>query len=380
MRYIIVLLLLMPFAGFAQLQLSGRVVNATDNTPIPDASIFLNNTTSGTKAGADGKFILYNLRDGQYDIIVSVIGFEAYRKTIKISKSTTLPDIRMIAKTMMLKTVQIGEDPKRTRKLRIFKDQFLGRSAFADQCTILNPEVLYLRFSKGEKVLKGNTDDFLEIVNDALGYKLKYLVSSFVLDKEAMSVRYEGSVLFEESTGKSADIARWAKNRREVYLGSPTHFLREILATRVDSDFMVRPFCIKRIDTNKIIPMNPGDIVYDKAIVYDTLHAENYVHLTDKPGVYAITYSSDLDVFYYKPRQTHSMVAVGGREWGNRGQVGNIIFLDPNLYFDINGTILNPTGTMSKYKWGASRVAQLLPIDYWPEVLEDDKLRLGKTK
>jgi len=380
MKHLSLFLLLLPFTCFAQLKIEGKVLNANDGKPIPDASVFINNATNGTKSNTDGTFTLYYLRSGQYDLVVSVIGYETYRKTVTVNKNMVLPDVQMIPKTMQLKVVRIGGDPKWARKVRLFKEYFLGRSAFADQCTVLNPEVLHLRFSKGEKVLKGDTEDFLEIVNDALGYKLKYLVSSFVLDKEAMSVGYEGSVLFEESTGKPEDVARWAKNRREAYFGSPTHFLREILASRVDSNFMVRPFCIKRIDTNKIVPINPGDIVYDKAIVYDTLHAAGYVHLTDKPGVYAITYSSDLDVFYYKPRQTHSMVAVGGREWGNRGQVGSIIFLDPNMYFDINGTILNPTGTMFKYKWGASRVAQLLPIDYWPEALDDDKMRFGKTK
>jgi hypothetical protein len=104
-------------------------------------------------------------------------------------------------------------------------------------------------------------------------------------------------------------------------------------------------------------------------IRYDTLRVADYVHRTDKRGVYAINYPGDLDIFYYPPGVKH-LLDTDGREYGNRGQVGSIDFIDESLFFDINGTILNPTGAFFRYRWGLSRVAELLPIDYWPPIRE----------
>jgi len=353
MKYLFALLMLIPFAGAAQLQVNGRVVNADNSNPIPDASIFLNNTTTGTKAAADGSFKLYNLRSGQYDLIVTVVGYQTHKQTITVSNNTTLPVIKMAPKTMMMNEVVIGGgDPKRARKLRLFKDQFLGRSSFADQCEIANPETLILKFSNDETVLSAYTNDFLEITNNYLGYKLRYIVNNFVLDRRIMSVAYEGYVSFEELEGSAQQKRKWAKNRGSVYYGSPTHFLREILANRLDKDYMVRPFCFKSVDENKVMK-------------FDTLKVADYVHKTDQQNIFAVNYPGNLDVFYYPPGIPRQLATMG-RETGNRGQVGSIDFIDNNIFFDINGTILNPTGAFFKYQWGSTRVAQLLPVDYWP--------------
>jgi hypothetical protein len=358
MKHLYLLLLLLPLSCFAQLKIKGKVIDSSNGKPIPDASVFLNNATIGTKSDTDGSFTLNGLSPGQYDLIVSVIGYETHHEAIMVNENMVVPDIKMLPKTTMMKEVAItGKDPKRARKLRMFKEQFLGRAIFWADCKILNPQVLKLTFSKREKVLTGNTDDFLEIENNALGYKLKYLLSDFVLDRQALNMKYEGFALFEEKEGTPAQKMKWEKNRQSVYYGSSTHFLRSILANKVDSDFVVRPFCIKYIDTTTYyIPR------------YDTLRVAKYVHKTDKRGIYAINYPEDLDVFYFPPGEPHYIDL--NMEYGNRGQIGSIDFIDENVFFDINGTILNPTGAFSRYKWGTNRVAELLPIDYWPPIRE----------
>ena len=327
------------------------MVNATDGKSIPNASVYLTNTTIGQKSNADGTFTLNILRTGQYDLVVTVIGYEGYRKTVMVNESVKLADIKMLPKTTIMKDVRIvGTDPKRARKLRIFKEQFLGSSSIANQCKILNPELLDLRFTKGEKQLLAKTDDFLEIENVALGYKLKYLVSEFTLDEEAGTVVYEGSVLFEEKDGTPSEKSRWQKNRLDVYFGSTTHFLRRVLANQVDVNYLVRNFCIKGIDLN-----------LQNKFKYDTLHPRDYIHLTDQRGIYAMSYNDQVDVYHYPSNHTRKMGA---------GLVGTITFLEPNIYFDNNGIILNPKGVLFRNAWAKSRVAELLPIDYWPETEE----------
>jgi hypothetical protein len=375
MKRFLIVLFLFPFVCFAQFKLTGHVINQTNGKPIPDASVFINNTTNGAKAAADGSFTLTNLNPGQYDLIVSALGYERYSKTIVVDKNIIAGTIKLLPKTMMMKEVTIaGKDPNRARKLRLFKEQFLGTAVFWRECKILNPDILKLIFTDRQQVLTGSTNDFLEIQNDALGYKLKYLLNNFRLDKKAYNMAYEGFVLFEEQQGSAAEKERWEKNRREVYYGSPTHFLRTVLAAQVDADYMVRPFCIDHLDTIKgqgvhIDPLTGSYPTFNIMLRYDTLKTQSYVHATDKQGMYAIGYPIDIDVFYYKPGVAHFRDNEG-QEFGNRGQVGSIDFIDKDLFFDLNGTILNPTGTSFRYQWGRNRVAELLPIDYRPPLTE----------
>ena len=354
MKHLSLLLFLLPFSCFAQLKITGKIINELDGKPIPDASVFLNNETAGTKSADDGSFVLSNLNSGQHDLIISVVGFEGYHKTLMVNENVTLPDIKLLPKTMMLGEVKVEIDGRREKKLKEFKEQFLGISAFAGQCEILNPDVLQLKYNRDERVLTGNSEDFLEIANNALGYKLKYLISNFVVDKNENKLIYEGSVLFEEMSGSDFQTKQWEKNRREVYFGSATHFLREVLANRVDSNYSVE---IKK--TVGSISTGRG-FSSSRRETSDVLRIADYLHRTEKPGVFAMGYGSTLDVFY-KARKSSIKASK------TKPQHAAINFTDPYLYFDTNGTILNPMGVVFNYAWGSSRVAQLLPIDYWPD-------------
>lgn len=354
MKHLSLLLFLLPFSCFAQLKITGKVISELDGKPIPDASVFLNNETAGTKSADDGSFTLSNLNSGQHDLIISVVGYEGYHKTLMVNDDMALADIKLPPKTNMLSEVTVGFDDKREKKLKEFKEQFLGTSAFASQCEILNPDVLELKYNRDQRVLTGLSDDFLEIANNALGYKLKYLITNFVIDKNENKLEYEGSVLFEEMTGSDFEIKQWKKNRRDAYFGSITHFLREVLANRVDSNYSVES---KRI----VGSISTGrSFSSSKREISDALRPADYVHRTEKPGIFAIGYDTPLDVFY-KPRNVRAITLK------THTQRAAINFTDPYLYFDTNGTILNPMDVMFSYAWGSSRVAQLLPIDYWPE-------------
>jgi hypothetical protein len=293
MKYLYLLILLFPIACFAQFKIEGKIVSDTKGTHVPNASIFINNTTIGTKADTNGFFSLHNLKQGQYELIVSSVGYETYRRTIVVNQNMVLPDIRMQQYILMANEVSIvGKDPKRDKKLKMFKEQFLGRAIFWRDCKIINPQVLKLTFSKHETMLTASTRDFLEIENDALGYKLKYLLSDFVLDKEALKMQYEGFAFFEEKNGTPAQKEKWEQNRHRVYYGSPTHFLRTVLTNTTDSDFVVRPSCIKFIGEvtklRKTRSSNGESIDTISYLIprYDTLYIANYIHKT-KRGVYA---------------------------------------------------------------------------------------------
>ncbi len=76
-RFLLLLLLLIPFALFGQrASLSGKVVDAVNNEPLPFVNIVVSGTTSGTTTDLDGKFILKGLNAGFIRLEASFIGYK----------------------------------------------------------------------------------------------------------------------------------------------------------------------------------------------------------------------------------------------------------------------------------------------------------------
>ena len=61
--------------AFAQTRVSGTVISAEDNAPVPGAGVIVNGTTGGTVTGADGKFTL-TVPSGATTLIVSCLGMK----------------------------------------------------------------------------------------------------------------------------------------------------------------------------------------------------------------------------------------------------------------------------------------------------------------
>ncbi|MBJ6108793.1 TonB-dependent receptor [Hymenobacter sp. BT523] len=75
------------FAAQAQTrQVSGRVLNAADKTPLPGVSVLLKGTTTGTSTNAAGEFEL-NVPGSGGTLVFSFVGFESFEQPIGSSSS-----------------------------------------------------------------------------------------------------------------------------------------------------------------------------------------------------------------------------------------------------------------------------------------------------
>ena len=72
---LLVALGLISCLAFAQTRVSGTVISAEDNAPVPGAGVIVNGTTVGTVTGADGKFTL-TVPSGAKTLIVSCLGMK----------------------------------------------------------------------------------------------------------------------------------------------------------------------------------------------------------------------------------------------------------------------------------------------------------------
>lgn len=393
------LIIISPISCLAQFAIKGKVLNQGDGKPIANASVFLNNATIGTTTAADGTFTLKNVKPGKYDLVVSDIEFESHNQSVTITdKDLDLPPILVIAKTINLKEVAVKyhKDPNREKYLNLFKDEFLGNSQFAAECKILNPAVLDLSYDDAKGILTASSYDFLQIENDALGYKIKYLITNFSLenkDPAEKNIFYQGSVLFEEMHGKPGEERRWERNREAVYENSPMHFLRATIGGQLAKD----GFRVQRVAITEN-PERPSDSLINAHINYyrglaslsrpqkdslsywekksglpksfqkllpSPLSEKDIIKPTIKSNQYLLTANNGgLFIAYSKNHRFHIDDHFQYLYNANNKENTLVLFKEPEVFFYSNGVVSNPYSLMYYGVWGRNRVAELLPINY----------------
>lgn len=360
---LLLILMLIPCCSFAQVMITGKVLDLDTQKPVADASVFLNNAITGDKTAADGSFTLHNVRPGQYDLIVSVVGYQTYSKTIMAGANNIfIPEINLVAKTIMLQEVKIKPNPNSARDLALFKKQFLGTRDNAKECSISNPDIIYLSYNDSTKLLSASSDDFLEIENLALGYKLKYKLVQFAYSVATQSLYYEGLSLFEELKGNKKQQRRWKTNRQHAYLGSSMHFLRSILANHLTAD----GFAAYSLYTAPNPTYNGHNDKYIYSPNNSPLAITDFAKRTDRPGLSAINNKQKLIISYNKKRDTYNG-HVYQPLFINDKAISIITINEPYAFFDNNGIIINPHGVVFEGTWGSNRIAELLPNDYEPD-------------
>jgi hypothetical protein len=366
LKPLLLLLLFIPSVCFAQIKISGEIIGANDKKPIANASVFLSNATIGNKTADDGTFTLYNVKPGQYDLIVTVLGFETHSQSLSVTNDNiALGEISISPKTILLQEVAVRPNLNRQRDLGDFLYYFLGQSNYSRQCTIVNPEVVDVEYNKSTKVLTASTDDFLIIENKALGYKIKYKLLNFTYDAQR-SLYFEGISLFEPLNGTATEQNKWKRNRLDAYAGSPMHFLRAAIAGRLDED---------GFKTLRLERSTAPDYLQKKGIKYiqtlymkEPLSRNDFVNLADKPGIFAMGFKDYLYVIYTKKRISYNPGGVYRPAGIAPDQPVTIIrFDEPYAFFDNNGIIINPHSVTYEGDFGIKGISDLLPIDYAPE-------------
>ncbi|MFD0793424.1 carboxypeptidase-like regulatory domain-containing protein [Mucilaginibacter litoreus] len=355
MRCLFLTLLLFPVVCLAQINITGKLIDAKSRQPVADASIFLSNATVGGKSGADGSFKLLNVRPGQYELVVTVLGYATYRQNVLAgSDNMHLADIMLTAKTTELKEVKIQPHDNWLRNYKLFKDEFLGLSNNAKECRILNPDAVYLTYSSKYRTLTGSSDEFLEIENRALGYKIKYLINKFTRDYKEGYFYVEGSALFEPMAGDDGLQKRWRKNRAKVYEGSSMHFLRSIVTDQAE----VNGFKVLRL-IRKENPMysGTGNNKYIQTLIDSPLQSNEFAKLTDVRGLFALSFPNSLYIMYTKRKTKQPAIGVYHPDKIPNYEITIVTVSENYGLFDTNGIILNPSGVTFEGEWGKNRVA-----------------------
>jgi hypothetical protein len=383
----------------AQYSISGYVLDGQSGNPLEGASVFINNATKGTSTFAEGRFILGNIKEGQYQLVISMIGYDPAVREITVERNIDTIRVRLQTRAVSLKPVIILPEKQRLYYLGIFRNGFIGRSANAASCRILNPDILSFDYNDRNSSLEVSADDFLIVENKILGYRIKFLLNKFVHSVNAdgsYTTYYDGQALFEEMEGGSAKKRQWIKNRLKTYFGSSMHFFRAALDQRLIEDGFVLHTLIRKQNEQR-----PPDEVIDakinrfrkpaaamtsrdkdsleywaqkarqpKTIQYllrDTVRSQQIIHPTDQKGIYALGFQNYLYVVYTKGK---SELRSAYYDKTNNSAIPYSIFELKNEYafFDESGVLMNPQSLVFEGYFGENGgLANMLPTDYEPE-------------
>lgn len=383
----------------AQTSISGKVIDSATLTPLSDASVYIVNSTIGTKTDKNGDYSFAKLSPGNYQLIASCLGYPNREAAFTAKPGDNVVNITLNTKSIELKEVTITARDDWKHNLTLFKKEFIG-TTLAQECNILNPEILNLDFDYKNNRLTASTDDFLEIENSSLGYKLRFLVKDFWADYNTRKTHYSGSVIFEEMLAQKGDEKKWAKNRQDAYNGSFRHFLTALYHGRLDEEkFLVIPL-FRTPNTNRppdslikeknkffVAKMRSGQrtqSVIDSAMKWSKLAQLPKVNekLGDKrlretdlvkdistPESYPLQFPGYIYVIYKNKHidmDFEDLIRFKDAAWDY--QISALSLKDPSkpTLFNSDGLLLTNENLYYEGAWN-SRMVSFLPFDYMPD-------------
>lgn len=357
-----VFLLLIPVLVFAQsgYDVSG-VVTGEKGEPVKSATVFIGGSERVTHTGEDGRFVFNNVPQGTFQLSVQVLGYSPLTRNIIVKSAPVNVDLQLSVKSIVLEGVQIGKKSAWAYNFKIFKDNFLGESANARQCVIVNPKVINFSTKKG--LLLADADDFLIIENKHLGYRLRYQLEDFGYNSVEDIALYHGECTFEDLDGTDEQKKEWAKNRLDTYKGSFTHFLRSVYSNKVlENGFITRPlygYGSERI--NPDIEDRDKLVINDSQVKFDSLVAS--IDTNFKSFKFKQLY------VLYDPQKARTFFA-------NASNKTKTVIIDNKatvLKLASGGAVIDRKGSYTDYRdffiygnWAKARVADQLPVEYQP--------------
>ena len=335
----------------------GNVVDDSTNLSLPSTNIFIANSTIGTFTDSTGRFQIRDVPYGIYKIVASIVGHVPQIVTVHITDTAANNIVfRLRLQNIQLSPIDIeGGDPKEwKRNLQKFLTEFFGSTSNAEECKLLNPEVLDFAVDEKTSEFVATVREPLVIENNALGYRLYYYLKYFKRTKRTL--QFFGEARFDRlETRNAEESSRWKVNREDTYYGSRRHFFSTLFHNlSKEKGFNVKSISKKqnqqpdfyRIETGSYLnipasyrteeTVNPEDFVADGASIYEKK--------LSFPGSIQVTFSKGLF----------------------NSQISQVELEQTSITIYSNGEIAEPLGVLTSGYWSTQRAAELLPSDYEP--------------
>lgn len=369
--YILLTVLFISFEGFAQdrYTVSGTVKDATTGDLMPFATVFFAETTFGTATDDQGKYTLTVANSGTYDFIVKFVGYKTYATQLKLGDQAEITmDVLIEPDTKSLGDVVVTakKDSKWKEHMREFRLIFLGESANARQCKILNEDVIDFNFDEEKVILQAFSSEALIIENKALGYKIQYFLEHFEVNYTENVSSYYGYTVFEELKSKSQRrINRWEANRKKAYDGSVVHFFTSLYQNKLKEDGFFVQVAKDVTGMGRLIDAKNANVYQflrgGTTDVSKRLPFENLLY---------VTYDKEFESREYQEvKSRRSIGHASVSRLVKQPQQSWISIMDgfESIEFEPNGYIYNPVSFYSAGYWGFEKIAEMIPLDYRPK-------------
>ncbi|HEX8332686.1 MAG TPA: hypothetical protein VF622_08685, partial [Segetibacter sp.] len=274
---------------------------------------------------------------------------------------------------------------------KTFIEHFLGKSANAEKCELLNPQSLIFRHNKKTGVLEVSAREQLKIRNNALGYTINYQLERFEYNFPKGMVIYLGYAHFDDFGSAGRRTEHWKKVRRLAYEGSVTHFMQSFHDNKVvQNGFSMRQLIrLNKRDTstrpiyNRIRNGDFSDIDTSKFFIQFSrrggIFSDSFINIIGKKQLSAdsirfkdpstnhtlMFFKADVQVIYRKEKEgsdflkSHALLRKPGPQTSIFYFRGNtpIVVMQNGMYFQ-------PLDIMAEGYWAFEKLAELLPSDY----------------
>lgn len=380
MKIILLILLNLPLLISAQNVIKGKVIDASSNKAISDATIYVNGTTIGTTSDMEGNF---TLEKAPIPCYLGVSHVEYKPSMIDFSKAniTTLI-IKLDIRNVQLQQISVSDINRRQTNINIFKNNFIGSDYFGQKAILLNDNNLFFTHEYQDKKTKlpssmritsadgptikhekdGNyithkkkistsvkTNASLNIDMPYLGYNLQAELIDYLQeygDGFSSQCSFLGYYFF---IPYKKHLIKYDKRRKEAYYNSSLHFCRALYNKAL------------KANGYQILEIT-GEGKSEKTLMIDldslnTYRKDNTLFITGlKDRMFTILYNCKSDGSP-KDLNTHKL---------NPGPQSLMFFSKDTCQISSNGIISNNNilfgGSISEKKVGA-----MLPENYYPE-------------
>ncbi|WP_316813381.1 carboxypeptidase-like regulatory domain-containing protein [Pedobacter heparinus] len=372
---------------------------------LPGAGVYLSGYKVSTVADSEGKFKISNLRPGNYDLLVQMVGYLPYSKSVVISDKSVQVELVLKESTTTLNEVVIRADPNRAKYIKQFKEFFIGTTPNAAQCKILNPQVLNIDYDVTKSTLTITTSEFLIVENRALGYRLKYMLDNFEYNSRTRIIYYSGHPFFEELKASGKKLKKYIDKRETAYYGSSRHFFRSLYAGNAGQegfimnrmkkipnpyrypDSIIHKNLVKLKAAPKSTIISKGIVLRDSTLISFWLKQQDMAKYIDclDPEVISpdklvsafnqnlklLDYSGALAISYTKEKETLAYSRSGF--WIFRPldipdyEISVAKLTQDTLRFYENGSVYDSRAMLYEGFWAYEKVGDMVPMDYVPK-------------
>lgn len=330
----------------------GTITDGLNGEPLEGVNVYLSYTTYGDATDSNGDYFFTTNLAGQYELVVSAVGFDAKRYIVTLGgdRDELRIDLEMLRHSVEMNEIEVKADNSEwVQNFKLFEREFLGSTNFGQDASIVNRWVLnFDRNEDGELI--AFADDPIKINNPSLGYDLTADLNEFVWNTGDMSGFYRVKVWFEEQAPASEEeYQRWQSNRAMVYEGSLRHFLKSLY----DNKLFRNQFEIVWQDTRqraRIQELNEEEL----EIALSSRNLDEELISTNIKG--------------YRLREPVD-VLIGRRSIrSDTRERARLIpmFGDESFLLTPDGNLADLMSVATAGYWSTMRMADMVPIDYQP--------------